>query len=107
MFATLGIELILTLDGKVLVGDYFEEDETEPREAKSFAEVAMAIVLGAEARNCPELLELLPERPKESSDCEKCDDSSGWFQPVPKLGPFICETCGGLGWIFNEEPERA
>jgi hypothetical protein len=102
LFTTLGIDIYLTFDGQVLVARY-EEDEIEPRNAKNLAEVAMAIILGAEERKFLELLTLLPERPKTAVDCEICDNKSGWIQPHPTIGPFICETCGGLGWLTNDE----
>jgi hypothetical protein len=100
LFTTLGIDIYLTFDGRVLVAKY-EEEEIEPREAKTFAEVAMAIILGAERRKFPELLTLLPEHSESAIDCETCD-KSGWLHIIPNHNPFICEKCGGLGWLINE-----
>ena len=99
LFTTLGIDLYLTFDGRVLVAKY-EEDELEPREAKDFSEVAMAMILGAERRKFPELLSFLPERTENDIDCKTCDNSSGW-NDFPGLGKFICQKCGGLGWLKN------
>ena len=98
MFTTLGIDLYLTFDGRVIVGGYTEDRE---REAKNFAEVAMAMVLGAKARNCPELLELLPKRTENDVDCKKCNKSD-WLHIIPD-NPFVCDECGGLGWRTNKK----
>lgn len=99
MFYGMGDPMYLTLDGRVIIEDML--DEIPPREAKTFAEVAMAIVVGAKVRKFPELRSILPSRPQNAVDCENCD-KSGWLQPAPTLGPFVCGDCGGLGWKLEE-----
>jgi len=95
MFYGLGDPLYLAFDGRVIIQDML--DDIPPREAKDLKEAAMAVVVGAKVRKFPELLSILPERPENAVDCENCD-KTGWFQPAPKLGPFVCGNCGGLGW---------
>lgn len=99
MFYGLGDPLYLTFDGRVIIEDML--DDIPPREAKTLAEAAMAVVVGAKVRDFPELLSILPERPQIAVDCENCD-KSGWLQPAPNLGPFVCGYCGGLGWKIEE-----
>lgn len=100
MFYGMGDPLYLTLDGRVIIEECFMEDKG-PREAKTLAEAAMAIVVGAKIRNFPELLSILPERPQSALDCKNCH-KSGWHQVTKDLGPFVCEDCGGLGWKLAE-----
>lgn len=96
MFYGMGDPLYLTFDGRVIIEDML--DDIPPREAKTLAEASMAVVVGAKVRNFPELLSILPNRPKGAIDCSNCD-KSGWFKPHESLGPFVCGNCGGLGWI--------
>ncbi len=98
MFYGMGDPLYLTFDGRVIIEDMLED--IPPREAQTLSEAAMAVVVGAKAHNFSELLSILPKRPEQVSDCENCN-KSGWFQPAPSLGPFVCGECGGLGWILK------
>ncbi|MEZ5346731.1 MAG: hypothetical protein R2681_14365 [Pyrinomonadaceae bacterium] len=102
MFTALGIDMYLTFDGQVLVADYFEDENCEPRNAKSLAEVTMALILGARKRNFPEILTLLPPRPETAANCGFCENSSGW-NTLSDIGKFICDKCGGLGWIVEDQ----
>ena len=104
MFYGMGDPLYLTFDGKVIIEDML--DDVPPREAKTLAEAAIAVVVGAKIRNFPELLSILPDRPIDAVDCDNCE-KSGWFRPGGVLGPFVCGDCGGLCWklIENEKLE--
>lgn len=100
----MGAAMYLRLDGRVIVWDDNLEEETEPREAKDVKEMFTAIIIGAKKRNAPELLSLLPSRPKEASNCLDCG-SSGWIQLGTDVHgesiKIICWHCGGIGWIIN------
>jgi len=105
MSGGMGAAMYLTLDGRVIVwDDDLDGEETEPREAKDVKEMFTAIVVGAKRRKAPELLSLLPPRPKAALDCPDCGNS-GWRQfgldvngePVK----IICWDCGGIGWIIK------
>jgi hypothetical protein len=68
------------------------------------ADVYMAIVVGAYKTGVRRLLDLLPPRPLDASDCQECD-GTGWFSFHGQLvdvngSPFsvVCMTCAGLGW---------
>ena len=100
MFGGMGDPLYLTLDGRVFIDECFME-EKGLREAETLAEAAMAVVVGAKVRNCPELLSILPKRPQNSVDCKNCH-KTGWFKAGGVLGPFVCGDCGGLGWKLTE-----
>jgi len=102
MFYGLGGPMYLTFDGRVIIDEGFGEND--PRVAETFVEAAMAIVAGAEVRDFPELLTILPERPPNAFDCQNCE-KTGWFRPGGILGPFVCGQCGGLGWKLNEESD--
>lgn len=99
MFGGFGDPLYLTFDGRVIIEDML--DDIPPREAKTLAEAAMAIVVGAKVRNFPELLSILPKRPQKAIDCKNCN-GDGWFKPHKNLGPFFCGDCGGLGWTVKD-----
>lgn len=99
MFYGLGDPLYLTFDGRVLIEDML--DDIPPREAKTLAEAATAIVAGAKAHNFPELLSILPSRPQNADDCKNCE-TSGYVKLFENADPFICGDCGGLGWIVKE-----
>jgi hypothetical protein len=96
MFYGMGDPMYLTFDGRVIIYEFFVV-ENGPREAKTLAEAAMAVVVGAKIRKFPELLSLLPERPDDAFDCERCE-TSGWIKLFKSVPPFVCEDCGGLGW---------
>ena len=100
MYGGMGDPMYLTLDGRVFIDECFIEDKGL-REAKTLPEAAMAVVVGAKLRNFPELLSILPEPPENAVDCKDCN-KTGWLQPGPNIGPFVCEKCGGLGWKENE-----
>lgn len=100
MFYGMGDPMYLTFDGRVIIYECFME-EKGIREAKTFAEAAMAVTAGAKIRDFPELLSILPERPEDAVDCETCD-KSGWLNIIPNY-PFVCGDCGGLGWKIQED----
>lgn len=99
MFYGMGDPLYLTFDGRVIIEECFMEEKGS-REAETLAEVAMAVVVGAKVRDFSELLSILPDRPKNAVGCENCG-KSGWLQPAPALGAFVCGECGGLGWKID------
>jgi hypothetical protein len=92
MFYGMGDPLYLTLDGRVFIYEFFME-EKGLREAETLAEAAMAVVVGAKVRNCPDLLSIMPKRPQNSVDCKNCN-KTGWFKAGGVLGPFVCGDCG-------------
>lgn len=98
MFYGLGEPLYLCFDGRVIIEECFI-DNKPPREAKTLAEAATAVSVGAKVHNFPELLSILPNRPQTADDCKNCN-ASGWIQITENLGPFVCEICGGLGWLL-------
>lgn len=100
MYGGMGDPMYLTFDGRVIIDECFME-EKGVREAKTFAEAAMAVTVGAKIRNFPELLSILPERPQDAFDCKECD-KSGWLKIIPD-NPFVCHKCGGLGWRLKDE----
>ena len=99
MYIGMGGEMYLTFDGRVITVDWM--DGYQPNEAKTLSEAAMALVLGAERSNLPELLSLLPSRPPEAEDCLNCKQT-GWLNLGSETLTFICGDCGGLGWKVQE-----
>ena len=95
----LGPAMYLTLDGRVIIHAYM--DDEVPSEASEPKEVYAAIVIGAKTRNAPELLSLLPQRPQDAVDCAACK-GGGWVsfgkdahgEPIE----IVCWGCGGVGW---------
>jgi hypothetical protein len=57
----------------------------------------MAALQGA--RQYPELLGLVPQRPASAQTCDKCEGSGQLKGLLPHL---VCE-CGGLGWSIPSE----
>ena len=93
----MGDAYFLTFDGRVFIEDWMDGDR--PREAKTIIEATTALVIGAHKRNTPELLDMLPLQTQESRDCENCE--GGW-RDLETSGTFVCQNCGGLGWIGME-----
>lgn len=94
----MGPETWLTSDGRI-VWKYFEPIEATPQS------VYPAIVVGAMKTGVPGLLNLLPKRSADATDCDHCD-GSGWFSAHGELkdvhgepSAFVCLECSGLGWL--------
>lgn len=100
MYGGLGDAMYLTLDGRIVILDWMD-DEAPPREAATLSEAALAITVGAKTRKCPELLTLLPARPPQAFDCAECH-KIGWINLGTETLTFVCEKCGGLGWVTND-----
>jgi len=48
------------------------------------------------AERVPALMEWLPRRPADASDCQMCN-KTGWLQPpLPRIQ---CPECFGVGWL--------
>lgn len=95
----LGPPTYLLLDGRVLWDDDFGWG-VEGTQAEAY----QAIVVGAFKTGVRRLLDLLPPRSQDASDCQECD-GTGWFSCHGQLvnvngSPFsvICTACAGLGW---------
>jgi hypothetical protein len=99
----LGPSYYFRYDGRVLVDDPTLDrslGEATPHEAIT------ALILGSRNLGAPELLELLPSRPANASDCSRCSGSGWWTLLDIHQKPFeiVCPDCHGLGW---REPEAA
>ena len=82
-------------DGTVYIDDY---GPNQPSILDDGIEKITAIAIAAEHQT--EFNAWLPNRSESSVDCDDCN-STGWR----KLGElkFICNNCGGLGWIPSPE----
>ena len=98
----LGPALFLAFDGRVITDDYFNEtgvyEVTDPKEA------CVAVAIGADVWDVPELRRLLPERPTVATDCPDCK-ALGWLWPTAKRprGSVVCWACGALGWLAAKQ----
>lgn len=104
MISGMGRAMYLTIDGRVIIDDdpsFFKDEPPppSPREATDVKDLFAAVIIGAKIRKSPELLSLLPPRPKEAVNCKNCE-SGGW-QKFGKDIEIICQNCGGIGWIDN------
>ena len=98
----------MAFDGRVITDDYdnFTEgagvyEVTDPKEA------CVAVAIGADVWDLPELCRLLPERPGDAADCPQCK-GSGWFRwPTTdgRQGSVVCRGCGALGWLSPSPAE--
>jgi hypothetical protein len=101
LYYGLGPAMFLTFDGRVLV-DSFDWDETGAFEVSDPKQAWTAVIVGAKVWNFPDLLQLLPVRQQNASDCPQCKGTGrvSWVDAVGKEGSVVCwDRCGGLGWI--------
>jgi hypothetical protein len=101
----MGNAMYLTFDGRIIIEEWnYPDEDGPPREAKDVKEMLTAIVVGAKQRKAPELLSLLPQRPKEATDCRACE-ITGWRQIGADVNgepvKIVCWDCAGTGWINN------
>jgi hypothetical protein len=65
-------------------------------------ELVMALVIGSETLEAPELLDFLPPRPVDARDCPECNGAGRVTYPVTNSRgePWtpICGSCWGRGW---------
>jgi len=93
-------DTIMTQDGSVLV-----IDTEDGRPARSATEAERRVALFRSLRRYPELLSLMPERPRQAATCPGCH-GTGVPEPalaVPGLRDLIC-VCGGAGWVIESAP---
>ena len=96
LYGGLGPVAHLTFEGEVLV-DGTGWDGQAKREA-SEAEAIMFIAVAADRCRLPSLLALLPRRPEGAWNCTACGGSR--FAEVTGRR-FVCQECGGLGWLCS------
>lgn len=93
----------LSRDGQFLVdGSFWEhEDYTKqlPIRLASDDEACIALVIGAEKRSCPRLLEFLPPAPRTARTCPMCEGSRRQ-QFTPEVS-IVCQVCAGRGWAHQ------
>jgi hypothetical protein len=108
MMSGLGPALYLTMEGRVIIHHYMDDDL--PREASDKKEAYSAIVIGAKLSKAPELLSLLPARTVGAKDCTGCG-GSGWKavgeSTQGEMITIVCWDCGGLGWSDDSEQAQA
>jgi len=95
LFATIGMEAVLKSDGTVLVAvdeDWDQPDRPAPLFRPATEQERTASLVIAQKR-IPELAQLLPPRPADAIECDKCRGSGYIIQQV------VCGNCGGMGWI--------
>jgi hypothetical protein len=95
LFGTIGIEAVLKPDGRVMVLVDDHPDQPFPPVEPAWRpatepERNAALVIGS--RKIPELLQLLPRRPRAARNCKPCRGTGWLFQEI------VCTDCGGLGW---------
>lgn len=95
IWGTIGTDLFLTREGKVLMiltnGNL--DDAASVEELTN--EIEINAPLTAAKCNIPELRELLPDPEENSIDCPEC-------QGIGRKGLFIlCETCRSRGWAAS------
>jgi hypothetical protein len=102
LYYGMGPALFLAFDGRVIVDDYWNEtgvyEVTDPKEAW------IAVAIGADVWDVPELLRLLPERPLGAVDCPDCK-GSGWLRwpsTEDRKRSVVCPRCGALGWLAEQ-----
>ncbi len=89
----------LTRDGRIIIYDGMSE---EGREVYEEQDACRWLHYAVDEQNIPDLLCLLPPRPRFAQDCDFCR-GVGREQEIDT----ICYHCGGLGWIrANEEGRR-
>jgi hypothetical protein len=108
MMSGFGPAMYLTMDGRVIVHHYM--DDEPPREASDKKEAYSAIVIGAKLRKTSELLSLLPARTVGAKDCQSCG-GNGWLalgeSTKGEAVTIVCHGCGGLGWSDDSEQAQA
>src|SRR5262245_14100996 len=101
LYYGLGPAMFLTFDGRVLV-DRWDWDDRGAYEVTDPKEAWVAVVLGADDFDVPDLLRLLPPRRPDAIDCPVCG-GAGWVfattQDGREAGIVCWERCGGLGWV--------
>jgi hypothetical protein len=87
-------------DGREVVIDAFEPDAPPRLAAEN--EAVSAFVCAAKNLSCPEILESLPARPPEATECPQCHGTRWWQLPGQWSGPgkgiIVCPRCAGRGW---------
>jgi hypothetical protein len=97
---SLGPNWYLTFDGRFLV-DKFDWDGSGAYEVVDPKKAWIVVVYAADHFGLPDLLRILPARPRDAVDCPKCG-GSGWLLRPPGNGQWgvVCEdVCCGLGWL--------
>jgi hypothetical protein len=89
LYADMGGMIALTASGELIFCPW-DSETVAPVEAALWVDVALA----SAAKRYPELSDLLPERPTESTICPICN-GSGWRMD----GRTFCGRCRGLGWL--------
>jgi len=104
---SLGPNWYLTFDGRFLV-DKFDWDGSAAYEVVDPKRAWTVVVYAAHHFGLPDLLRILPARPRDAVDCPKCG-GSGWLRRPPSDGQWgvVCEdVCGGLGWLPAPNAEQ-
>ena len=82
LYYGLGPAYFLAFDGRVITDDYdFFGPGVGAYEVIDPKEAWVAVAIGADVFNLPELLRLLPERPINATDCSECQ-GVGWVWPT-------------------------
>jgi hypothetical protein len=96
----MGPSSYLLRDGRVVVINAFEPD-APPRLAEE-DEAVSVFVCAADNLSCPEILQALPARPAQASECTQCRGTRWWQLPGqwsgPSKGVIVCPLCAGRGW---------
>jgi hypothetical protein len=92
VYGGLGLGILITLDGRVIEEDWFDNRATEVSDP---IRIRAALVLGS--REVPELGRLIPSRPAGADDCQECG-ATGWRDLGRHRAVHICSGCGGVGW---------
>jgi hypothetical protein len=95
LHGSIGYDLYLTLDGRVL---FCKDDDSAPHETLNLACISLGLVCCADACELPELLEFLPPRPSDEPVCRYCEGTRFLDYPNGTPRRQVCGRCWGLGW---------
>jgi hypothetical protein len=70
LYAGLGPEIYLRLDGRVFIREDWIDEDAGIQETTDLHEAAAGLVIAARHYALPELLTLLPSRPHDANDCQ-------------------------------------
>jgi hypothetical protein len=90
--------VFLTPDGEVISTGV---EPGELKRSRDNQDLLNALVWGTE--RYPSLATLIPERPKDSSECPLCNGAGEYEVGRHSKQTAICVCCGGLGWVVQED----
>jgi len=97
---SIGYGCYISPDGDLFLETYDVGSGEPPEVDRSYRAQIAVLILGS--RNLPQLVDLIPQRPVDATDCSGCNDT-GWthreiYRHIGGEG-ILCEECFGLGWV--------